>query len=70
MAVACQMCQMNLDLGQKAAQKIGALRPMPVLYTTQLMGLALGLSPKEMGLRALITSPKAILEKIDMEMAS
>ncbi len=64
-AVACQMCQMNLDLGQRAAAVYGALPDIPVLYATQLLGLALGLGPKELGLKALIVSADPLLEKLD-----
>ncbi len=45
LAVACPLCQVNLDLRQADAAKAhGAFRPMPVLYVTQILGLALGLS--------------------------
>jgi len=41
---ACQMCHTNLELCQKdAAQK------MPVVYFTQVIGLALGFAPRELG---------------------
>lgn len=71
LAVACQMCQMNLDLGQTAAtKKHGDLEETPVFYATQLLGLALGLSPERVGLRALIVNPKLILDKINMDRAS
>jgi heterodisulfide reductase subunit B len=69
-AVACQMCQMNLDLGQTAARKIGELADMPVLYITQLLGLALGQSPQAVGLKALIVGADALLEKMKMDKAS
>ena len=47
-AVACPVCQMNLDLNQKKINKaMGSDFNIPVLYFTQLMGLAFGLSPKE-----------------------
>ncbi|MBI5906320.1 MAG: CoB--CoM heterodisulfide reductase iron-sulfur subunit B family protein [Deltaproteobacteria bacterium] len=50
-AVACPLCQVNLDLRQaEAAKAHGPLRPMPVLYITQLLGLALGLSPEALGI--------------------
>ena len=39
--VACPLCHMNLDLRQR--QAVGGSMKMPVLYFTQLMGLALGL---------------------------
>ena len=61
-AVACPLCQVNLDLRQSDAAKAhGELPPTPVLYVTQLLGLALGLSSKELGLRALTVSAKGLL---------
>jgi len=60
--VACPLCQMNLDLRQPDAAKAhGPLPQTPVLYFTQLLGLALGLSAKELGLRALSVSADALL---------
>jgi heterodisulfide reductase subunit B len=54
LAVACPLCQVNLDLRQADAKRAhGDLPDTPVLYITQLLGLALGLSPKELGLEAL-----------------
>ena len=51
LAVACPLCQVNLDLRQADAAKAhGAFLPMPVLYVTQLLGLALGLSPEALGI--------------------
>jgi len=61
-AVACPLCQMNLDLRQADGRKAhGDLPPTPVPYVTQLLGLALGLSPKELGLGALTVSADALL---------
>jgi Heterodisulfide reductase, subunit B len=50
--VACPMCQSNLDMRRPAIneylkQKID----IPVMYITQAIGLAVGLSPKEVGLQ-------------------
>ncbi|MEW6754072.1 MAG: CoB--CoM heterodisulfide reductase iron-sulfur subunit B family protein [Candidatus Latescibacterota bacterium] len=54
LAVACPLCQMNLDLRQADALKAhGPLPRTPVLYVTQLLGVALGLSAEELGLEAL-----------------
>jgi len=36
---------------------------MPVLYVTQLLGLALGLPPEALGIDALTVSPKTLLAK-------
>lgn len=53
--VACQLCQANLDMRQDN----GA---MPVLYFTQLMGLAFGMSAKELGLKHHLASPMKMLK--------
>ena len=54
LAVACPLCQVNLDLRQaEAAKAHGAIQPTPVLYVTQLLGLALGLPPENLGLDAM-----------------
>ena len=64
LAVACPLCQVNLDLRQvDAGRAHGPLPPMPVLYVTQLLGLALGLSRDALGIDALTVSPRALLAK-------
>jgi heterodisulfide reductase subunit B len=66
LAVACPLCQVNLDLRQADAGKAhGPLLPMPVLYVTQLLGLALGLSQEALGIDALAVSPRTLLAKRD-----
>jgi heterodisulfide reductase subunit B2 len=61
-AVACPLCQVNLDLRQSDAAKAhGALPATPVLYFTQLMGLALGLSAHQLGIGAQSVSADALL---------
>ncbi len=61
-AVACPLCQVNLDLRQSDAGKAhGELPETPVLYITQLLGWALGLSKEELGIRALTVSADALL---------
>jgi heterodisulfide reductase subunit B len=55
--VACPLCQMNLDFRQADAKKGKEQIPdMPVIYITQLLGLALGLAPQSLGLDALTVS--------------
>jgi heterodisulfide reductase subunit B len=44
----CPLCQINLDMLSLNGSLDGP--PMPVLYFTQLIGLALGCSPRELGL--------------------
>lgn len=70
MAVACPLCQMNLDLRQKQAAKvIHTHLDMPVLYFTQLMGLALGLPESALGLNKLCVSAKGVIKKINAPVA-
>ena len=59
--VACPLCQLNLDLRQDDARKADAAVPStPVLYVTQLLGLALGLSAADLGLDALSVNPDSL----------
>jgi heterodisulfide reductase subunit B2 len=49
--VACPMCHTNLDLRRDAIEQHRQTHyAIPVLYVTQLIGLALGLSPHQLGL--------------------
>ncbi|MBU0674188.1 MAG: CoB--CoM heterodisulfide reductase iron-sulfur subunit B family protein [Proteobacteria bacterium] len=50
-AVACPVCQLNLDLYQRDVNlRYGTNFEFPVLFFTQLMGLAFGLKEEELGL--------------------
>jgi heterodisulfide reductase subunit B len=50
-ATACPLCQVNLECYQKQVNKeFGTEFHVPVMYFTQLMGLALGLPPKRLGI--------------------
>ena len=60
-AVACPLCQANLDGRQRQIEETYKTRyGIPILYFTQLVGLAFGALPKEMGLEKLITSPQEV----------
>jgi len=51
-AVACPLCQNNLDTKQKEIrEQFGIERPLPILFITQLMGIAFGLGEDELALR-------------------
>ncbi len=58
-AVACPLCHMNLDARQFQMELD---EPMPVLYFTQLMSLALGLAEKEAALDKNLTDPRPLLK--------
>lgn len=64
----CPMCQLNLDAFQPQINGMFKTKfHLPVLYFTQMMGLAFGLPAKELGLGSEITSSKAVLRKIGTE---
>lgn len=49
--VACPMCHTNLDMRQKAMKRIYEdYREIPILYLTEILGLALGIDEKELGI--------------------
>lgn len=51
-AVACPLCQNNLDTKQAGLRaQFGIERPLPVLFITQLMGLAFGHTESELGFK-------------------
>ncbi|HOX38988.1 MAG TPA: CoB--CoM heterodisulfide reductase iron-sulfur subunit B family protein [Candidatus Brocadiia bacterium] len=62
-AVACPLCQNNLDLRQlDIRKKIGKDHNIPILYITQLVGLALGLSASELALQKLVVDATPVLK--------
>lgn len=64
-AVCCPLCQMNLDLRQKqAARAQDSHFDIPVLYYTQLMGIAFGCDAESLGLKKLCVSPDRMIDKI------
>ncbi|MGD0992029.1 MAG: CoB--CoM heterodisulfide reductase iron-sulfur subunit B family protein [Gemmatimonadales bacterium] len=62
-ATACPLCQLNLECYQRDVNReFGTAYEIPVLYFTQLMGLAMGISAKKLGIGTEMISPKAVLE--------
>jgi len=60
--VACPLCHSNLDMRQAQINRQYQTQfGVPILYFTQLVGLALGLEPKELGMSKHITSPSKLL---------
>jgi heterodisulfide reductase subunit B len=61
----CPMCQLNLDAYQSNVnRRFGTDYNLPVLYFTQLMGLAFGLEPSELGIGSEMVSASKALAKI------
>jgi heterodisulfide reductase subunit B len=62
--VACPLCHSNLDLRQRNIEKyLGIDLEVPVLYFTQLLGLAFGYSAAELGLGKHEINPVPVLRK-------
>ncbi len=60
--VACQLCQANLDMRQDEIGKADRRKyAVPVIYFTQLLGLAFGLDAGEMELRHHLVNPMPVL---------
>ena len=62
LVVACPMCHTNLDMRQSEYQPRN--QQIPVLYITQLLGLAYGFSPAEIGLNHHLIDTKALLKRL------
>ncbi|NWG02664.1 MAG: CoB--CoM heterodisulfide reductase iron-sulfur subunit B family protein [Syntrophaceae bacterium] len=61
-AVVCPLCQSNLDTRQGDINKrFGTTYEIPILYLSQLIGLAQKLNYSQLGLDRLVTSPQNIL---------
>lgn len=70
MATVCPMCQMNVDAYQGEMDRHYRARyRVPILFFTQLMGLAFGLEPKTLGIGTEVVSPARALARIGVEVA-
>jgi succinate dehydrogenase / fumarate reductase cytochrome b subunit len=59
----CPLCHLNLDLQQPLAERVtGRNLNMPVLHLPQLVGLALGLTPKELGMDRHVVKPTTVVD--------
>ena len=63
LVVPCPLCHLNLDLQQPlAAKQVGRELGLPVLHLPQLLGLALGLEPKELGMSKHVVKPTSVID--------
>lgn len=61
-ATMCPLCHLNLDLKQRRIEKLAGERfNMPIIYFTQILGLAIGIEPKKLGLNKNIVSTKSVV---------
>ncbi|MCU0542596.1 MAG: CoB--CoM heterodisulfide reductase iron-sulfur subunit B family protein [Oscillatoriaceae cyanobacterium Prado104] len=63
--LACPLCATNLELRQPDIEKkYNVAYNLPILYITEIIGLALGIKPGKLGLNKHIVSPQAVLRKL------
>ncbi len=72
MVTPCPLCHMSLDFNQEKAEKLhqeqegGAHHKleMPILHLPQLLGLAMGFTPEELGMKRHLVPSTPLIEKI------
>jgi len=68
MVTLCPMCQLNLDAFQGPMNSyFDTNYNMPVLYFTQMIGLAMGMDPTDLGIGAELVDARPALAKIGVE---
>lgn len=64
MVTPCPLCHLSLDTYQKKAEKTSKTRiSLPVIHLPQLVGMALGIDPRKLGLSKHIVSAEKILKQ-------
>ncbi|OQY25852.1 MAG: hypothetical protein B6I34_01290, partial [Anaerolineaceae bacterium 4572_32.1] len=69
--VGCPFCHLLLDMYQGDVEKQeGEKFNIPILYLTQLIGLAMNIDEKTLGLNLIQVDPAPVLEKIKAEVTA
>ena len=69
MVTPCPLCHLNLDgMQAKAASQEQTSIDLPILHLPQLLGLAMGLDARSLGLKRNLISPESALAKIGVEL--
>ena len=67
MVTPCPLCHLNLDGQQPKAQaQLGEKINMPILHLPQLIGMAMSLTPKQLGLQRNVISTKGLLDRVSV----
>jgi succinate dehydrogenase / fumarate reductase, cytochrome b subunit len=67
----CPLCHLNLDMQQPGAAKVvGRDLGLPILHLPQLVGLALGLEPSELGMNKHVVKPTTVIDWTQAVVAS
>jgi len=65
--VACPLCHANLDMRQQQInEQFGEDFHMPILYFTQLMGLAFGIEPRKLGIDKHLVNASPLLQAMGL----
>jgi succinate dehydrogenase / fumarate reductase cytochrome b subunit len=74
MVTPCPLCHMSLDIYQERAEKklqrekgFGEKLDMPILHLPQLLGLAMGFTTDELGMKRHLSPTGALIEKIETQ---
>ncbi len=63
MVTPCPLCHTQLDaMQEEAEERIGTHIGMPILHLPQLIGLALGFKPHELGLQKHVVTPEKVIK--------
>ena len=69
MVTPCPLCHLNLDgMQSKAAQQHNTAIDLPIFHLPQLLGLAMGMDARSLGLQRNIVSSKPVLAKTGIEL--
>lgn len=67
MVTPCPLCHLNLDSRQPEVERvIGESLGLPIIHLSQLVALAVGVPPQELGLDKHIVSTRSVLEKLNL----
>ncbi|ANV85920.1 disulfide reductase (plasmid) [Picosynechococcus sp. PCC 7003] len=65
LVLACPLCSTNLELRQPDIERAYNVNyKLPILYITELIGLALGIAPRKLGLDKHLVSTRPVLAKL------
>jgi len=65
-ATACPLCMSNLDMRQtQVGAKYGQNYSLPIFYFTELMGIALGINPEELGISKHFVDALGIVKRLN-----
>ncbi len=63
----CPMCQMNLDINQEQyCDRVGVCERLPVYFITEMMGVAMGMSPRDLEIDKHFTESINLLKELSL----